>query len=49
MSRLVNLAALQTHYGSDLQDNIDRTIVLIQRAAAAGVQPAGGAPSGGRR
>jgi N-carbamoylputrescine amidase len=38
MSRLVNLAALQTHYGSDLQDNIDRTIVLIQQAAAAGAQ-----------
>jgi N-carbamoylputrescine amidase len=38
MSRLVNLAALQTHYGSDLQDNIDRTIVLIRRAASAGAQ-----------
>jgi N-carbamoylputrescine amidase len=38
MSRLVNLAALQTHYGPDLQDNIDRTIVLIQQAAAAGAQ-----------
>lgn len=38
MSRLVNLAALQTHYGSDLQDNIDRTIVLIRQAAAAGAQ-----------
>jgi len=38
MSRLVNLAALQTHYGPDLQDNIDRTIVLIEQAAAAGAQ-----------
>lgn len=38
MSRLVNLAALQTHYGSDVQDNIDRTIVLIRQAAAAGAQ-----------
>jgi len=38
MSRLVNLAALQTHYCPDLQDNIDRTIVLIQQAAAAGAQ-----------
>lgn len=38
MSRLVNLAALQTHYGPDLQDNVDRTIVLIQQAAAAGAQ-----------
>jgi N-carbamoylputrescine amidase len=38
MSRLVNLAALQTHYGPDLQDNIDRTIVLIREAAAAGAQ-----------
>ena len=38
MSRLVNLAALQTHYGSDLQDNIDRTIVLIRQAASAGAQ-----------
>jgi len=38
MSRLVNLAALQTHYGPDLQDNIDRTIVLIREAAAAGTQ-----------
>lgn len=38
MSRLVNLAALQTHYGSDLQDNIDRTITLIRKAAAGGAQ-----------
>ena len=38
MSRLVNLAALQTHYGPDLQDNIDSTIVLIREAAAAGAQ-----------
>jgi len=38
MSRLVNLAALQTHYGSDLQDNIDRTIALIRQAASAGAQ-----------
>ena len=38
MSRLVNLAALQTHYGADLQDNIDRTIALIRQAASAGAQ-----------
>ncbi|MEY3235700.1 N-carbamoylputrescine amidase [Aquidulcibacter sp.] len=38
MSRLVNLAALQTHYGHDLQDNIDRTIALIRQAAAGGAQ-----------
>ena len=38
MSRLVNLAALQTHYGSGLQDNIDRTIALIRQAAAGGAQ-----------
>jgi len=38
MSRLVNLAALQTHYGSDLHDNIDRTIALIRQAASAGAQ-----------
>jgi N-carbamoylputrescine amidase len=34
----VNLAALQTHYSSDLQDNIDRTIALIRQAASAGAQ-----------
>lgn len=38
MSRLVNLAALQTHYSSDLQDNIGRTIALIRQAAAEGAQ-----------
>ena len=38
MPRLVNLAALQTHYGSDLQDNIDRTIALVRQAASAGAQ-----------
>ncbi|WP_395780514.1 N-carbamoylputrescine amidase [Aquidulcibacter sp.] len=38
MSRLVKLAALQTHYGADLQDNIDRTIALIRQAASAGAQ-----------
>lgn len=38
MPRLVNLAALQTHYSSDLQDNIDRTIALIRQAASAGAQ-----------
>jgi N-carbamoylputrescine amidase len=38
MPRLVNLAALQTDYGSDLQDNIDRTIALIRQAASAGAQ-----------
>ncbi len=38
MSCLVNLAALQTHYGPDLQDNIDRTIALIRQAALAGAQ-----------
>ncbi len=38
MSRHVNLAALQTHYGSDLHDNIDRTIALIRQAASAGAQ-----------
>jgi N-carbamoylputrescine amidase len=34
----VKLAALQTHYGADLQDNIDRTIALIRQAASAGAQ-----------
>jgi N-carbamoylputrescine amidase len=38
MSRLVNLAALQTQYSSYLQDNIDRTIALIRQAAAGGAQ-----------
>lgn len=38
MSRFVSLAALQTQYGSDLQDNIDRTITLIRQAAAGGAQ-----------
>ena len=38
MSRLVNLAALQTHYGFDLQYNIDRTIAPIRQAAAEGAQ-----------
>ncbi|GBF57829.1 N-carbamoyl-D-amino acid hydrolase [Candidatus Phycosocius bacilliformis] len=38
MARIVTLAALQTHYGLDLQDNIDRTIGLIRQAAAQGAQ-----------
>lgn len=38
MSRLLKLAALQTHYCSDLQDNIDRTIALIRQAAAGGAK-----------
>lgn len=38
MSRFLSLAALQTQYGSDLQDNIDRTITLIRQAAAGGAQ-----------
>ncbi len=38
MARTLTLAALQTHYGMDLQDNIDRTVDLVRQAAAAGAQ-----------
>ncbi|MBI1405216.1 MAG: N-carbamoylputrescine amidase [Caulobacter sp.] len=38
MSRTLTLAALQTHYGMDLDDNLRRTEALIRQAAAAGAQ-----------
>lgn len=38
MPRTVTLAALQTHYGSDLKDNIARTVGLIEQAASQGAQ-----------
>ncbi|MBX3480862.1 MAG: N-carbamoylputrescine amidase [Caulobacter sp.] len=38
MSRTLTLAALQTHYGMDLDDNLARTADLIRQAAAAGAQ-----------
>ncbi|QUD86004.1 N-carbamoylputrescine amidase [Phenylobacterium montanum] len=38
MSRILKVAALQTHYGDDLSDNIARTIAMIRQAAAGGAQ-----------
>ena len=38
MTRTLHVAALQTHYGHDLADNIARTIDLIRQAAAGGAQ-----------
>ncbi|NBB16735.1 N-carbamoylputrescine amidase [Caulobacter sp. SLTY] len=38
MTKTLTLAALQTHYGMDLEDNIARTKDLIRQAAAAGAQ-----------
>ncbi|MDP3275200.1 MAG: N-carbamoylputrescine amidase [Deltaproteobacteria bacterium] len=38
MARNITVAALQTHYGSDLDDNIARTITLIREAHAKGAQ-----------
>jgi len=38
MARTISVAALQTHYGLDLQDNIARTQDLIREAAAKGAQ-----------
>ncbi len=38
MPRSVTVAALQTHYGSDLKDNIARTVALIEQAAQQGAQ-----------
>eukprot|EP01030_Chromulinospumella_sphaerica_P021357 gene21357-21291_t len=38
MTKTLTLAALQTHYGMDLEDNIARTIDLVRQAAAAGAQ-----------
>jgi N-carbamoylputrescine amidase len=38
MARTITVAALQTHYGEDLADNIARTIALIRQAAQAGAQ-----------
>ena len=38
MSKTLTLAALQTHYGMDLEDNIARTVDLVRQAAAAGAQ-----------
>ena len=35
MSQTLTLAALQTHYGMDLEDNIARTVDLVRQAAAA--------------
>ncbi|MDX2289581.1 MAG: N-carbamoylputrescine amidase [Hyphomicrobiaceae bacterium] len=37
-NRLVTVAALQTHYGHDLADNIARTDMLVRSAAAKGAQ-----------
>jgi N-carbamoylputrescine amidase len=38
MARTLAVAALQTRYGADMQDNIDRTIGLIEEAARQGAQ-----------
>jgi N-carbamoylputrescine amidase len=38
MPRILTVAALQTHYGPDMADNIARTIPLIEQAAKAGAQ-----------
>jgi N-carbamoylputrescine amidase len=38
MPRILTVAALQTHYGPDMADNIARTIALIEQAARAGAQ-----------
>ncbi len=38
MSKTLTLAALQTHYGMDLDDNIARTVDLVRQAADAGAQ-----------
>jgi N-carbamoylputrescine amidase len=38
MPRILTVAALQTHYGPDMADNIARTIALIEQAAKAGAQ-----------
>jgi N-carbamoylputrescine amidase len=38
MSRQLSVAALQTHYGMDMADNIARTANLIRQAAVAGAQ-----------
>ncbi len=37
-NRLLTVAALQTHYGADLSDNIARTEALVRKAAAKGAQ-----------
>ncbi len=38
MAKTLTLAALQTHYGMDLEDNIARTVDLVRQAADAGAQ-----------
>lgn len=38
MARKLTVAALQTHYGPDMADNIARTIALIEQAAKAGAR-----------
>ena len=38
MSRTVTVAALQTSYGTDMQTNIEKTILLIREAARQGAQ-----------
>ncbi|MEG2313749.1 nitrilase-related carbon-nitrogen hydrolase, partial [Brevundimonas sp.] len=38
MTRTITVAGIQTSYGMDIQDNIDKTIVLIREAAAKGAQ-----------
>jgi N-carbamoylputrescine amidase len=38
MSRTISVAALQTHYGPDLADNVARTEALVRAAAARGAQ-----------
>jgi N-carbamoylputrescine amidase len=38
MSRTITVAALQTHYGPDLADNLARTAALVREAAGRGAQ-----------
>ncbi len=37
-NKTITVAALQTSYGDNMQDNIDKTIALIRKAAAQGAQ-----------
>lgn len=38
MSREITVAGIQTSYGTDIQENIDKTVVFIQQAAREGAQ-----------
>ena len=38
MTRTLSVAAIQTSYGEDLQENIDKTIGFIREAAGRGAQ-----------